>query len=95
MKAFFLPSGLCHTELSDAPSQFRNGLPDQGVDRCSLNVIQLLDCLLDVPLVGLDVADEDERVVVFDFSHGGLGAERLDDSPVLAMSSQQSRSTAA
>ena len=40
-------------------------------------MIQLLDCLLDLSLVGLDINDEDQRVVVFDLLHGRLSGERV------------------
>jgi len=34
-------------------------------------------------LVGLDVDNEDEGVVLFDLLHGALGVERVDDNLVL------------
>jgi hypothetical protein len=56
---------------------------DQGVNLGSLNVVQLLDSVLDVPLVGLEVNDEDQGVVVLNLLHGRLGVERVTDSTEL------------
>lgn len=53
--------------------------PDEGVDLDAVNVVQLLERILDVPLVGLDVNDEDERVVLLNLLHGALGVERVND----------------
>lgn len=57
-------------------------LPDEGVDLVSLDVVKLLDGVADLALVGLDVDDEDEGVVVLDLLHGRLGVERVDDRAV-------------
>jgi hypothetical protein len=51
--------------------------PDQRVDLLGLDVVHLLHGLLDLLLVGAHVDDEDERVVVLDLLHGGLGGERV------------------
>lgn len=58
-------------------------LPDQSVDLGAVNVVKLLQGTLDLGLVGLDVADEDQSVVLLDLLHGGLGVERVDDDLVL------------
>lgn len=43
-------------------------------------------------LVGADVDHEDERVVVFDLLHGGLGRERmLDDGERVQLAASRSR----
>ena len=47
-----------------------------------VDVVQLLDSRLDLVLVGLDVADEDQGVVILDLLHGGLGGERVLDDVV-------------
>jgi hypothetical protein len=56
---------------------------DQGVDLDGVDVVELLESLLDLTLVGLDVDDEDEGVVLLDLLHGALGVERVDDDLVL------------
>ena len=37
-----------------------DNLPDESVDLDGVNVVQLLESLLDLGLVGLDIDDEDE-----------------------------------
>jgi len=49
---------------------------NQGVDFGRLNIIQLLHCILNLPLVRLEVGDENEGVVLLDFLHRGLGVQR-------------------
>ena len=66
----------CQTELSQ---RLRFGLPDQGVDLDGVNVVELLEGLLDLALVGLGVDDEDKGVVLLNLLHGALGVERVDD----------------
>ena len=63
-------------------------VPDQGVDLGGLDVVELLHGILDVPLVGPDVDDEDQSVVVLDLLHGGLGVERVLDRSELVHSRQ-------
>jgi hypothetical protein len=65
---------------------------DQGVDAESIHVVQLLDGFLDLTLVGLDVDEEDESVVVLNLLHGVFRVQRLkkDAAPsVLAQDGQQ------
>ncbi len=57
-------------------------IPDEGVDLDGVNVVQLLQSLLDLALVGLDVDDEDEGVVLLDLLHGTLGVEGVQDDVV-------------
>ena len=47
-----------------------------------VDVIQLLDSRLDLVLIGLDVADEDQGVVVLDLLHGRLGGQGVLDDVV-------------
>ena len=56
--------------------------PDEGIDLGDVDVVQLLDGGLDLVLVGLDVADEDQGVVVLDLLHGGLGRQGVLDDVV-------------
>lgn len=56
---------------------------DQGVDLDGVDVVELLEGLLDLGLVGLDVDDEDQGVVLLNLLHGGLGVEGVDDDLVL------------
>lgn len=58
-------------------------IPDQGVDLDGVDVIELLEGSLDLGLVGLDVDNEDEGVVLLDLLHGTLSVERVDDDLVL------------
>ena len=58
-------------------------IPDESVDLEAINVVELLQGLLDLSLVGLDVDDEDEGVVLLHLLHGALGVERVDDDLVL------------
>ena len=44
-----------------------------------VDVIQLLDSRFDLVLVGLNVADEDKRVVVLDLLHGRLCGQGVFD----------------
>lgn len=61
----------------------KKNIPDQGVDLDGVNVIELLESLLDLGLVGLDIDDEDEGVLLLDLLQGTLGVERVDDDLVL------------
>merc|ERR1712000_228964 len=55
---------------------------DKGVDLDGVNIVELLQSLLDLTLVGTDI-DEDESVVLLNLLHGALGVERVDDDLVL------------
>lgn len=63
--------------------QSNGNLPDQGVDLDGVNVIELLQGLLDLGLVGLDVDDEDESVLLLNLLQSTLSVERVDDDLVL------------
>lgn len=55
-------------------------VPDECVDFGDVNVVQLLDRVFDLVLVGLDVHDEHKCVVVLNLLHGGLCCQgELDD----------------
>lgn len=61
----------------------RGHIPDKGVDLDGVNIVELLKSLLDLALVGLDVDNEDEGVVLLNLLHRALGVERVDDDLVL------------
>lgn len=63
-------------------------LPDEGVDLEYVQIVKLLQGLLDLGLVGLDVDDEDQGVVLLNLLHGALGVERVDDYLVLVEARQ-------
>jgi len=52
---------------------------DQGVDLDAVNVVLLLEGGGDLALVGLDVDNEDEGVVLLNLLHRRLGVERVDE----------------
>jgi len=56
---------------------------DEGVDLDGVNIVQLLQRLLDLSLVGLDINNEDQGVVLLNLLHRALGVERVDDDLVL------------
>lgn len=58
-------------------------VPDQGVDLNSVDIVELLEGTLNLGLVGLDVDDEDESIVLLHLLHGALRVERVDDDLVL------------
>lgn len=92
-KAFLEPSGLERDEMlairslmlwlwrAEFPTPCVSGghIPDQGVDLDGVNVIQLLNSSLDLALVGLDIDDEDQGVVLLDLLHGALSVERVQN----------------
>ena len=52
---------------------------NQGVDLEGIDTIKLLDGFLDLTLVGLNVAEEDQGVGFFHLLHGGFGVDGGDD----------------
>jgi len=50
---------------------------NESVDSGSFNIIHALDGILDLMLVGLDVNDEDQSVVVLNLLHGALSCKRI------------------
>ena len=56
---------------------------DQCIDLHCLDIVQLLQRLLNLPLVRLDVHNEHECVVLLDLLHRRLGVERVNDDLVV------------
>lgn len=55
-------------------------IPNEGVNLDGLDVVESLDGILDVVLVGTDIADEHKGVLILDLAHGRLGVQgELDD----------------
>ena len=77
------PSGLSTLLAKNHVKCAFENLPDQSVDLDGVNVVELLEGKLDLGLVGLDIDDEDEGVVLLHLLHGALGVERVDDNLVL------------
>ena len=75
------PSGLeQYVSLRVRFSKFpQYSIPDKGVELDGLDIVKSLESGLDLPLVGLDVDNEDKGVVLLDHLHGALGVERVDD----------------
>lgn len=63
-------------------SQTSKNIPDKSVDLDGVNIVQLLKSLLDLALVGLDVDDEDEGVVLLDLLHGALSVQGVQNNLV-------------
>lgn len=82
-KAFFEPSGLKCVSKRVSQKVKRLDIPDEGVDLDGINIVKLLQCLLDLSLVGLDINNEHKGVVLLDLLHGALGVERVDDDLML------------
>lgn len=57
-------------------------VPDQGVDLDAVNIVKLLQAGLDLGLVGADVNDEDESVVLLHLLHGALGVQGVNNDAV-------------
>lgn len=57
----------------------QRNIPDQGVDLDGVNVVELLESLLDLPLVRLDIHNKDQSVVLLNLLHRTLGVERVND----------------
>lgn len=58
--------------------------PYKRVDFGDVDVVEFPDGVFDLVLVGLNVHDEHQRVVVLDLLHGRLGGQReLDDGVVI------------
>jgi hypothetical protein len=65
--------------LRDCADEWDRNIPDQSVDLDGVNVVQLLNSGLDLALVGLDVDNEDQGVVLLDLLHGALSVERVQN----------------
>jgi hypothetical protein len=81
-KAFLVPSGLIKALTTSPQTKNQRYIPDQGVNLDTVNVVELLKSLLDLALVGLDVDNEDEGVVLLDLLHGGLGVQGVQNNTV-------------
>ena len=58
---------------------FLNIVMWRGSNLGDFNFVHLLDSSLDLWLVGLDIDDEDEGVVIFDFLHGRFSGQWVLD----------------
>ena len=61
----------------------KGSVPDEGVDLDSIDIIKLLQSLFNLSLVGLDIDDKDQSIVLLNLLHGALSVERVDDDLVL------------
>lgn len=68
--------------FSQKNSQLSN-VPDEGVYLDAVHIIQLLQRLLNLPLVGLNIHNEDQSVVLLNLLHRALRVQRVDDDLVL------------
>lgn len=57
-----------------------SNVPNQRIDLDAIHIIQLLNRLLDLSLIRLDVADEDQCVVLLDLFHRTLRVQRVDQN---------------
>ena len=60
----------------------REILPDQGVDFADFDVVQLFNSSFDLMLVGLQVGDKNQSIVIFDLLHSRLGGQGMLDDAV-------------
>ena len=58
-------------------------IPDQRINLHAIHIIQLLQCLLDLPLVRLDITDKHQRIVFLNLLHRAFGIQRVDDDLVV------------
>ena len=67
-------------ELSRISFTLLTGLPDQSINFADFDVVQFLDSRFNLVLVGLQVADKNQSIVIFDLLHSGLSRQwMLDD----------------
>jgi hypothetical protein len=81
-KAFLDPSGLENISMYLEYLEYSH-IPDKGIDLDGIDIIELLQCLLDLSLIGLDINDENKGVVLLNLLHRTLSIERVDDNLVL------------
>lgn len=81
--AFLEPSGLELVSTVPACSGCQVDIPDECVDFDGVNVVESLEGTLDLSLVGLDVDNENEGVVLFHLLHRALSVERVHNDLVL------------
>ena len=58
-------------------------LPNQRINLHAIHIIQFLQRLLDLPLVRLDITNENQRVILLNLLHRTLRVERVDDDFVV------------
>ena len=58
------------------------GLPDQSINFADFDVVQFLDSRFNLVLVGLQVADKNQSIVIFNLLHGRLCGQRMLDDIV-------------
>ena len=58
-------------------------IPDQRVNLHAIHIVQFLQRLLDLPLVRLDITNENQRVILLNLLHRTLGIQRIDDDFVV------------
>ena len=58
-------------------------IPNKSVDFGHINIIEFLHSLFNLWLVGSQIYNEHQRVVVFDLLHSTLGGQRVFDNAVL------------
>ena len=54
-------------------------VPDQRVDLDGINIIEFLQGILNLSLVGFDVDNEDQCIVLFDLLHRAFCVQRMYD----------------
>lgn len=60
----------------------RSDVPNQSIHRDAIHIVQFLQRLLNLSLVRLDIADENQRIILLDLLHRALGVERADNDLV-------------
>ena len=53
--------------------------PDQSINLGALHTVQRLQSLLNLSLIGLDIANENQRIVLFDLLHCAFRVQGVDD----------------
>ena len=61
------------------PPDWYSCIPDESVDLDAVNVIKLLQSHLDLTLVGLDIDNEDQGVVLLNLLHRALRVQREEN----------------
>lgn len=79
-KAFLDPSGLHVVSPYPRVLVVHSAIPDERVDLDAVHIVQLLQRILDLSLVGLNVNNENQCVVLLNLLHRTLSVERVDDN---------------
>jgi len=77
--AFFDPSGLHRCQHVSTTSTRHQYIPNQSVDLDAIHIIQLLQRLLDLPLIRLDIHNEHQRIVLLNLLHRTFSVQRVDN----------------